>query len=152
MRWRLGTTLLTLASALAFASPALAGDGANASVQLTECRASDGMPSAEFVARMRAVPGTRRMAMRFVLQERAGGEGWRSVEYGPLEDWRRSRTLVRMFSYRQRVANLEDALAYRVVVRFRWFDEDGPAIQSAVRRSVACAPLRPDEPAPPASP
>ncbi len=143
MRRRLVISLLILVSALVLASSASAKTDSDASVELAECRASGAMPSAEFVARMRAVPGTRRMVMRFVLQEQAEGQSWRTVEYGPLEDWRRSRTLVRTFAYRQRVANLEPALAYRVIVRFRWFDGGGPAIASAVRRSAECAPPPP---------
>ena len=93
---------------------------------------------AVFRGAMRAIPGTQRMWMRFKLQERVGDGKFRTVKAPGLGVWRKSRPGVRRFAYRQRVLALAEGSAYRTVVAFRWYAEDGAVIRRSTRRSRAC--------------
>lgn len=113
---------------------------ASASVALTRCRApargSDRWAS--FRARMAAVPGTRRMVMRFTLFERTGSRRFEPVDAPGLRVWRRSRVGVDVFAYNQTVTGLRRGSTYRMRVDFRWVDTGGRTIARAVRSSADC--------------
>ena len=96
---------------------------------------------------MRAVPGTDRLAVRFMLQTRGPGElSWRNVTAPGLDTWLSSDHGVGRYGYLKTVRNLSAPASYRTVVRFRWLDAEGEVIRSAKRRSPSCrqADLRAD--------
>lgn len=132
-------------------APEAAPPGATAAQRLTSVRASECVRSdalgrsALFSGRMRQVRGTDRMWMRFSLQARVGHGKYHKVDAPALGHWRKSRTGVRRFTYRQRVKALQEGSVYRVVVRYRWYDSDGKRLKSARRQSRGCD-QRPDLP------
>jgi CARDB protein len=133
--------LLCLAAFAAPLAPAAKGPspkGKLAWVKLTRCKHELTERSAAFYGRMRRVPGTERMWMRFVLQERVGDAGFKTIPAPGLGVWRKSRPNVRRFGYRQRLADLAPGAAYRVKVRYRWYAENGELIKRARRRSRVC--------------
>ena len=114
--------------------------GGPASVRVAECARGPaaGDRLAVFRGAMRARPGTRRMSMRFKLQEQVGEGRFRTVKAPRLGVWRKSRPGVKRFAYRQRVLALAEGAAYRTLVAFRWHGEDGEVIRRATRRSRSC--------------
>ena len=130
--------VVAVTGATALASPPQGTSAArSASVRVDEC--SRETNSAVFHGRMRRVRGTRRMAMRFQLLERAAGtRRFRRVRAPGLGRWRRSRPGVRRFGYRQRVRGLAEGASYRARVEFRWYGRRGRRIRRAVRRSSPC--------------
>ena len=140
--------LLLLPVALVLAAPA-AATAAPASVRLAEC-----IPALEpearlatFEARIRAIAGADRLAVRFSLQTRRPGElRWRKLTAPGLDTWLTSDHGVRRYSYAKTVQNLTAPSSYRVVVRFRWLDADGEPLRTARRTSLPCRQidLRPD--------
>jgi hypothetical protein len=94
---------------------------------------------AVFYARMRRLRGTRRMKMRFTLLERpAGLLRFKRVRAPGLSRWRRSAAGVRSYGYSQAVRGLHEGSAYRMRVRYRWYDRDGDLQRSARRTSRTC--------------
>ena len=114
--------------------------GGPMSVRVVECLrgSAAGDRLAVFRGGMRALPGAERMSMRFKLQERVGDGKFRTVKAPGLGVWRKSRPGVRRFAYRQRVLALAEGSAYRTVVAFRWYGQDGEVIRRSTRRSRAC--------------
>lgn len=110
-----------------------------ASVTVTECLRTPAARSVEFRGAMRRVTGTRRMWMRFSLEERVGAGPFVTIQAPALGVWRKSRAGVRGFGYRQRVLALAEGSSYRTTVRFRWYDESGRPIKRARRTSPGCA-------------
>jgi hypothetical protein len=110
------------------------------SVKVDECRSGDSVESrsATFVGRMRAVPKTDRMLMRFTLVERFGDERRHTVSVPELRAWRSSKPGVKDFRYRQNVTGLHGGGDYRVTVDFRWLDADGNLLRKSRRRSGVC--------------
>lgn len=110
------------------------------SVKVEECRSSAAgeTRSATFVGRMRAVPQTDRMLMRFTLVERFGDERRHAVRVPELRAWRSSKPGVRDFRYKQIVTGLQGGGEYRVTVDFRWLDADGNLLRKSRRRSGVC--------------
>jgi hypothetical protein len=131
--------LLTLLVAVALAAPATAV-AAPASVKVTGCRTgSDDLDrSATFRARMKAIPGSVRMRMRFELVGQPEAAGAQNSQRTVIGSWRRSNRGVTTFSYSQKVRGLDAGLSYQAVVKFRWYDEHGHVIQRAKRRSGKC--------------
>jgi len=132
--------LLALAAASACASAfALPSVGKSAKkkafVKLEHCSRED--HTAAFYARMRAIEGTERMKLRFTLLERGGDGRFRKVAAPELARWRRSASGVEVFGYHQEVKGLREGRAYRVLVRYRWYGEDGP-IKRKRKRSRIC--------------
>jgi hypothetical protein len=128
--------LLTFAlTALAVPASASAAPP-QAFVKLAKCSLET--HEAEFYARMRAVEGSERMALRITLLERTGAEGWRRVNAPGLRSWRSSKPGVGVFGYRQAVKNLPGNAAHRASVDFRWYSADGDVVQRARRRSRSC--------------
>jgi hypothetical protein len=105
-------------------------------VRLAECSRAE--HAAVFVGRISRVPGARRMWMRFTLLERTGGGKYERVRAPGLGRWRKSKPGVGAFRYRQRVRGLTEGAAYRMLVRFRWYDGEPGPIRRARRRSRAC--------------
>jgi hypothetical protein len=129
-------TIAVLACCL-LAPASAAGAGKLASVKVSSCSRLDHTGS--FYGRMSRQPDAERMAMRFTLLVRAPGEtGYVAVKAPGLRRWRRSKTDVRAFGYRQRVRGLADGALYRMQVDYRWYDEDGEVVRRARRRSRPC--------------
>jgi len=95
--------------------------------------------SAVFYARMRRVRGTARMRMRFTLLERAEGEThYTRVRVPGLSRWRKSSQGMRPFGFSQKVRGLDDGSAYRMRVRYRWYDQDNALLRASQRTSRVC--------------
>lgn len=133
--------LLALAPSAAAQRPALAAT-------LDECRASPdpALRSAAFTASMPALTRTRRMQMRFDLQQRTAGGGYVTLRLPRWGVWQRSRPGVPGFVYTKRVSALQAPAQYRAVVRFRWLDARGRLQRRARRVTAICRQpdLRPD--------
>lgn len=120
--------------------PASSAHAATTHLEVRSCETGDSAKqrSATFYARMDAVKGTRRMAMRFTLINRAG-DGQPTVVNDPsLSHWRKSRRRVGRFGYAQSVEGLEPGGVYAMRVRFRWLDSRGKVIRTAKRTSRSC--------------
>ena len=135
------TATLALAMTAATAPAHAAGIAASSvGVRVADCVKGEGkgQRSATFRGAMRRVGGAERMWMRFVLEEQVGNAGWRVIRAPGLGMWRKSRPSVRAFVHRQRVVELAQGSAYRVVVHYRWYDEHRGLIRRAKRRSAEC--------------
>jgi hypothetical protein len=108
--------------------------------KLLECRSGDAADSrsATFLGRMRAIPRTDRMLMRFTLMERFGDEKLHSLTVPELKAWRSAKPGIKDFRYKQTVTSLQGGGEYRVSVDFRWLDADGNLLRKAKRLSGAC--------------
>ena len=91
--------------------------------------------SVQYEARMRAVSGTERMAVRFRLFEKIGDGEFRRVA---TEGVQRSQPGAAVFVWRQRWKGLRAGAVYRSVVQYRWLDARGNVIESARRESPVC--------------
>jgi hypothetical protein len=136
--------LMTIVLLLAFPATADA-----ASVRVVECvpALDPALRSATFEARVHAIRRTERMQVRFTLQVREDGlGGWRRVVAPGFDTWLTSEPEVRRYAYDKTVTNLAAPATYRMVVRFRWLDEDGAAIRSERVTSAGCRQpdMRPD--------
>ena len=131
--------LILLATAVLAWAPAAQAE-TTASVRVASCSGSDGAEggSVTYVARMRAVPGTGRMALRIRLYERFGDEGFHRVSTEELGVWRRSHPGAAAFRWTQRVQGLRQGAVYRAVVRYRWEDASGARIRAERVRSAPC--------------
>ena len=70
-----------------------------------------------YAARMSAVPGTARMALRIRLFEKTGDGEFERVSAEGLGVWRKSRPGAGVFRYEQRVRGLHRGAVYRAVVQ-----------------------------------
>ena len=95
--------------------------------------------SVTYAARIRAVSGTARMALRIRLYERVGDAPYEPVQAAGLDVWRRSRDGAAAFRYEQHVRGLRRGVVYRAVVRYRWLSSDGRVILRKRRRSPVCS-------------
>ena len=134
MRTRARHLFLIALSGLALGAPAAADAHARARVKVRSCDAG----SAVFHARMRAVPGTRRMSIRFQLVARFAGHRPQRLDSDGLSDWHRSHRGVTRFGYSQTVKGLLQGGSYRVVVKFRWLGPHGRVLRRARRVSGPC--------------
>jgi hypothetical protein len=79
------------------------------------------------------------MAMRFDLLERsAGGESWQPVAVPYFGIWQKSDPGRPGLIYSKRVGRLLAPASYRVVVRFRWYDDEGQIVRTARRGTRVC--------------
>lgn len=127
---------LVVVIALAATAPAAHAAG-QADVRVVSCtpwQEGEG-GSVTYAARMRAVPGTERMALRIRLLEKFSGGEFRRIASGP---WRKSRPRVAAFNWEHHVDGLRQGGIYRAVVHYRWYGADGERIHSARVRSGAC--------------
>jgi hypothetical protein len=100
--------------------------------------------SATFNAQMSAVPGTRLMAMRILIEEQSVGEStFHTLSAAGSGGWRRSETGVKIYKYVRQFTDLPAPGAFRAVVEFRWLGEKGLIIKRAARRTPIC--VQPDE-------
>jgi hypothetical protein len=106
-----------------------------ATVKVVDCSVEEA--SAAFYARMRPVPGSDRMWIRFTILERQAG-GYEPLRARGLSRWHRSKPGVGAFGYRQTVRNLQPGGVYRAQVSFRWYSPDGELIERTRRTSSAC--------------
>jgi hypothetical protein len=138
MRPRVPITAAVMTAMLAVASPASAAP-ATTTLKLRSCEAGNSIKDrrATFYARMRAVPGTSRMLMRFTLVDRQR-EGSKELDVPALSEWRRARPGVRSFGYEQRLAKLAPGGVYAVAVEFRWVGASGKTIKTLRRTSQEC--------------
>jgi CARDB len=142
-RWRAALgALLCLLALTPIASAATAGQSVTplTSVKVIQCQR--GSTAAERVATfrggMRQTSGATRLSIRFSLQESVGGARYKSIQAPGLGVWRKSRTGVGAFAYRQKVRALADGSAYRVIVEYRWQNAAGVVLKRTKRRSHSC--------------
>ena len=130
---------ILVALLVVLAAPAARAD-TTAGVRMLECTPPDEESPGTVVyrARMSAVAGTARMALRIRLFEKYGDGRFERVSAEELGIWRKSRAGVSAFRYRQAVEGLHDGATYRAVVHYRWFDAEGEVITTARRRSALC--------------
>jgi hypothetical protein len=133
--------LVILLAALAVLPIPAAHADITAGVRIAACEAwHAGDPGyVVFAARMRAVPGTARMAIRIRLFERYGDGEFERVSAPGLGVWKKSEPGVSVFRHRQRIERLHQGAEYRAVVHYRWSDADGEVIQRARRASDVCS-------------
>jgi hypothetical protein len=129
----LRTALIVTGLTLVFPAAAAAGP---ASVALTACEPRE--RAAEFEARMDKVAGAARMKLRFTLEARKAGKGWRRVAAPELGGWRTADAATTRYISSRRVTALVGPASYRTLVRFRWLDADGRTVARAKARSRSC--------------
>jgi hypothetical protein len=101
---------------------------------------------------MRPLPGTRKLAIRFELLQRAPGTAVQTVQGGDLGVWRTptNPTLGRLpgdvWRLQKSVYNLDVPFTYQFRVSFRWTGAHGKVLGTATRSSRTCRQreLRPD--------
>jgi hypothetical protein len=136
---RIRVPILLAAAAALLVPSASAGAPAPAVVKVRACETGDSSRErlATFYGRMRAIPGTHRMQMRFTLIDRSSGRAG-LVPTPKLAKWRRSKPGVKRFGYSQTITGLEKGAAYAVTIEFRWRDEHGKTIKRLRRTSSDC--------------
>ena len=142
---RRAAALIACLALLVPAAAAVAKDPAELpplAADLRTCR-EDG-PGARTATWAASMPrGSRggRLALKFVLLERTPPEARdHRVPVASAERWVRSDPGVAGLVHERRVRALRDPSAYRMEVRFRWYDARGRLERTAVRHSRACAP------------
>ena len=133
--------VITAALALALIVPGQAQAAFKVpSSKVLECKSGDAAESrsATFLGRMRAIPGTDRMLMRFTLMERFGDEKLHSLTVPELKAWRSAKPGIRDFRYKQTVTGLQGGGEYRASIDFRWLDADGNLLRKSRRLSGPC--------------
>jgi hypothetical protein len=125
-----------IAALAALLLPATAAAAGRASVTLTACQPRE--RAAAFEARMEKLPRSARMRLRFTLEARRPGRGWRRVAAPELGGWRTADPGTTRFISSRRVTGLVGPAHYRTLVHFRWVDEDGDLMAAARARSRAC--------------
>jgi CARDB len=112
----------------------------NATVRVLSCSPGDSAESGAvtYVARMRALPGATRMALRIRLFEKVGDEEFERVTTDELGVWRRSEPGAAAFRWTQRVEGLRPGRTYRAIVQYRWDGPNGQEVRSERVRSALC--------------
>jgi hypothetical protein len=92
-----------------------------------------------FASQMTAVPGSRTMAVSFVLEEHgAKASGFVTVAAPGFGEWVSSQGGVGIFTYDHEVTGLPAPAAFRVLVRARWIDRHHRVIRRATILSPVC--------------
>jgi CARDB len=110
-------------------------------VAVTACErgAGDQGGAAVFEARMRTLPGTARMQLRYTLQVRTPDRNRFSALAAPgFGTWVGPSAGTTRYVYTKRVENLLAPGSYRVKVRFRWLSASGAIVRRAKVISTAC--------------
>ena len=97
--------------------------------------------TATFSGSMPKIKGTKRMWMRFDLQQLVPpATVYTTLKAPGLGVWQKSASTTPSsgFVFTQRVQALSAPGSYRAVVRFRWYDPDGMLLHTAKRTSPAC--------------
>lgn len=142
---RLAPVLLALGLAL----PAAASAAPKTVTKLSGCRSSLQLLDRKFdlAAHMRAIPGTKRMGIRFDLFEhRPGHPGFTAVRAPSFGVWLLSNRSAATFNYIRQINGLDAPASYRVIVGFRWYGKHGKVLRTSAHVTKACrqVDLRPD--------
>src|SRR5436190_11932040 len=108
---------------------------------VTDCQrdTGDGDGAATFEARMRALPRTARMQLRFTLQARTPDRPrYASIAAPNFGAWVSAAPGTARYVYTKRVENLLAPASYRVKLRFRWLDATGKVIARDQAYSRPC--------------
>jgi hypothetical protein len=148
-----GTPVASAVSAI----PSAVSPGASPAVSATleQCVTAAGPAgrSTTFSGQMETVPGTRRMAVQIVVQERGPGESaFRTLGAPGLDAWQRSEVGLKIYKDVRQVTDLPAPASFRAVVHFRWLDEGGDVIRRATRRTSVCRQPAPATTAPTTTP
>jgi hypothetical protein len=137
---RIRPLIVAAACASALAAPAAAHAAPLTTLKVRACHVGDTARDrdATFYARMRAIPGTDHMAIRFRLFDTAGAGAPVPIANSQLERWHVSRPGVQAFGYAQTVTGLDAGGIYSVAVEFRWLDANGRVTRAVRRRSGDC--------------
>ena len=130
-----------LALLAALALPLSPDPAPDARAALTRCARGEAPAArlAVFQGRMRALPGARRLQMRFALQSSTPADPrWRGVTVPGWAGWRSSAPDVPGYVYDRQVRGLLAPASYRATIRFRWLDEDGEVLATATDVSAPC--------------
>jgi CARDB len=106
-----------------------------ASVKVADCSVEES--SAAFYARMRPVPESDRMWIRFTVEEKRA-RAYESLQARGLSRWHKSKPGVGAFGYRQTVRGLQPGGVYRARVSFRWYSDSGELVERTRLTSRAC--------------
>ena len=132
--------LLPILILLTLALPGAAHASSSASVRMVSCSWQDGGGgSVSYEARMRSVPGTSRMVVRFHLLQRVPSGEFEEVAADGQDVWRESRRGATEFRWLHKVKGLKQGGEYRVRVDYRWMTDNRTVIQSARRKSKRCS-------------
>jgi hypothetical protein len=105
--------------------------------------ADPALRAAAFTGSMPAIAGTRRMQMRFVLQQRVADTGsYKRLDVPGWGGWEKADPGRPGFVFTRRVDALVAPASYRAQITFRWYDRKGHALRTTTRTSTAC--LQPD--------
>jgi hypothetical protein len=102
--------------------------------------------TATFTGSMPTIKGTKRMWMRFDLQQRnAAAATFATIKVPGLGVWQKSAPgkTSSGFVFAQRVQALAAPGAYRALVRFRWYGKGGKLLRSTTRQTGTCT--QPDQ-------
>ena len=132
---RVPRVLLMLAVFGCLAVPA-AHAGAPPSLRMLACSDPSGAVGGvvRYEARMKSIPGSERMTIRFDLYER-DGDVFRRVSIGEVNKSRRG---VSDFRWEHKFEGLREGSTYRVKVVYRWLDAEGEELSVARRRGEPC--------------
>ena len=134
--------VLVLLLSLSLSVPARAQERPPLRASLAACESGPAASArfAVFTGSMPALRGTKRMWMRFDLEERRdGAKRWQRLRAPAFGRWDRSKVPgASGFIYTKRVERLNEAARYRAVVRFRWLDAKGRVQREARRVTTAC--------------
>jgi hypothetical protein len=123
-------------------APAAAGAAVPKSARalsLVSCERGDGDGAATFEARMRSLPRTARMQLRFTLQARTPEHPrYAAISAPGFGTWIGAAAGTTRYVYTKRVEDLLAPATYRVKVRFRWLDSAGETVQRAQLFSAPC--------------
>lgn len=133
-------SVLAASAAGALGAPSEVNKQVVRSVTLADCHPADDVTQryASFAGRMKAVPGSARMAMHFTLLEHVDSSVFKPVSLPDLRTWRKSKPGARTWIYTQRVTALRDGGSYRMRAQFRWYDNNGAVLKTSTARSAVC--------------
>jgi hypothetical protein len=111
----------------------------NATVEACVASAVQTERSVTFTGQMETIPGSRRMAMEMIVQERGPGETLfhRLAAAGPAA-WQRSEAGLKIYKYVRQVTDLPAPADYRAVVVYRWLGAGGRVVKRDERRTPIC--------------
>jgi hypothetical protein len=129
--------------ALAGGATAHASDRVPLSARVASCLtgADPDARAAAFTGSMPALSGTRRMQMRFGLQQRPGSSSrtrFKRVAVPSWSGWVTSDPGRQGFVFTKRVEGLTAPAAYRATVTFRWLDARGHTQKTRTRTTPVC--------------
>ncbi|HWH94078.1 MAG TPA: CARDB domain-containing protein [Baekduia sp.] len=140
--------LIVALAAAALAGPPAASASAGDKVRTLSAKtvacttgADDLSRAAAFTGAMPAAAQTKRMMMRFSLQQRLGpgpGGTFKKLAVPGWGDWEKSDPGRQGFVFTKRVEALAAPAAYRAAITFRWLDAKGHVQRTTTRTTPAC--------------